>query len=69
MPRAKLPNNRQKDKARNTLGRAVSSGKIAPKACEQCGNPVAEAHHNDYSKPLEVQWLCKDCHMNDGGAG
>ena len=35
----------------------------AGKACEGCGYalPVA-AHHPDYTKPLDVEWLCVDCH-------
>ena len=27
-----------------------------------CGNPVSEAHHRDYEKPLEVVWLCPEHH-------
>ena len=30
--------------------------------CEVCGEK-AEAHHPDYSKPLDVRWLCKRHHM------
>jgi hypothetical protein len=30
--------------------------------CEVCGNQKAEAHHDDYSKLLEVRWLCDEHH-------
>lgn len=38
-------------------------GKLAPKPCERCGDLFAEKHHDDYSKPLEVHWLCRPCHL------
>jgi hypothetical protein len=30
--------------------------------CSICGAERAEAHHPDYSKPLDVIWLCKTHH-------
>lgn len=46
---------------------AVASGRITkPTVCSGCGCPGSEhrieAHHYDYSKPLEVIWLCTSCH-------
>jgi hypothetical protein len=31
-------------------------------ACETCGSPKAQAHHDDYERPLNVRWLCTVCH-------
>ncbi len=39
------------------------TGKFAKLACEYCGNFLSEIHHPDYSKPLEVWWLCKKHHL------
>lgn len=41
---------------------------IKPTTCSGCGCPDIEhrieAHHYDYSKPLDVIWLCTPCHEN-----
>lgn len=44
------------------INKAISLGKIAKQPCEVCGDKSAQAHHDDYNKPLEVRWLCKKCH-------
>lgn len=52
----------EKARARQMVRDAVKSGKLFRKPCEVCGNPKSEAHHDDYSKPLEVRWLCRRDH-------
>ena len=42
----------------------IRYGRLArPDRCEECGNggPLV-AHHLDYSKPINVEWLCNLCH-------
>lgn len=48
--------------ARRKLRNAVRRGQIERGACERCGNAKSQAHHLDYSKPLEVRWLCSAHH-------
>ena len=43
---------------------ALRSGKLVrPSLCEVCGAADRlDAHHEDYSKPLTVVWVCRKCH-------
>lgn len=43
--------------------RARAKGALTPKPCAKCGDvgPV-DMHHDDYSRPLDVTWLCRGCH-------
>ena len=51
----------EKVKARKVAWFAIRDGRLKREACEVCGEE-AEAHHEDYSKPLEVRWLCMQHH-------
>lgn len=45
------------------VARALSTGLIVKRPCEICDCKSVEAHHNDYSKPMEITWLCKLHHL------
>lgn len=49
------------------LRKAVMNGTvIKPDRCDKCNRQFEKrkisGHHDDYSKPFNVKWLCPDCH-------
>ena len=50
--------NRAKYLAHNKVNNAARDGKLTKQPCEICGETKVAGHHDDYSKPLEVRWLC-----------
>ena len=45
---------------------ALKVGKIVKSiTCDECGSFERMCgHHDDYNKPLEVRWLCQQCHTD-----
>lgn len=55
--------NPEKWRARSMVNNALLKGKLEKEPCRECGTSErVEAHHADYSKPLDVVWLCFVCH-------
>ncbi len=66
-------------RAQHMVEKAVAKGLLVPRPCEVCkespvakdGRNLVHAHHDDYSKPLDVRWLCQkhhhEHHKNMGG--
>lgn len=49
-------------RAHTILDWEIRCGRVVPQPCEVCGEPKTHGHHDDYSKPLEVRWLCSHHH-------
>jgi 5-methylcytosine-specific restriction endonuclease McrA len=64
-----IKRNPEKRKAQIMLNNAIRDGKIEKsKCCQVCGREGRiEGHHVDYSKPLEVTWLCRQHHFDAHG--
>lgn len=53
--------NKSRRAAHNAVAKALLAGKIVPWPCcamPECSDTKVEAHHPDYSAPLDVVWLC-----------
>lgn len=55
---------RTQAKTHEAVRKALRRGDLVkPTKCSRCGLPKRlHAHHDDYSKPLDVMWLCQICH-------
>jgi predicted DNA-binding protein YlxM (UPF0122 family) len=58
------------ERCHDIVEKAILYGRLERKPCQECGangtfadgRSEVQAHHDDYSKPLEVRWLCQKCH-------
>jgi len=55
---------RKKANARSYANVYLNRGKIDRKPCEKCGSPESQMHHEDYNRPTDVTWLCRECHLD-----
>lgn len=53
---------RAKDAARAYASQYLRRGKLQRQPCG-CGCVEVEMHHDDYTQPLAVRWLCRVCHV------
>ena len=51
--------NKEKVKAHRKVQYALYKGNLLRKPCEICNKKKTEAHHDDYTKPFKVRWLCR----------
>lgn len=58
--------NPEKHRAQNAVNNAVRDGRLSkPDRCSLCGSQTkVNGHHPDYSKPLDVVWVCTQCHYD-----
>ena len=50
-------------KAHYAVAYAIRMGRLKRLPCEVCGDSKSHGHHRDYSKPLDVIFLCARCHF------
>ena len=63
---------KKQKKAHRAVENAVRNGTLhKPDCCSACGERKSSrelhGHHHDYDKPLDVEWICRTCHLLDHG--
>lgn len=53
--------------AHSAVANALRDGRLEKLPCWVCGETMVEAHHPDYSSPLDVIWLCIPHHRQTHG--
>ena len=64
--RRRRARNPEKHRAYQLIRREIKTGRLIRQPCEVCGESNAQAHHANYSRPLDVQWLCFYHHRTIG---
>jgi hypothetical protein len=57
--------NPAKRAAQHAVNNAVRDGRLQKLPCEVCGDTKSHGHHPDYTKHLEVIWLCAKHHSEE----
>lgn len=55
----------ERARAHSRVAYALKTGRLVRKPCEVCGAVKVHAHHDDYSRPLDVRWLCPLHHAKE----
>ncbi len=61
---AKDPLIRERKKVRRKTNDLIKKGKLRKKSCVVCGKKTVLPHHEDYSNPFKVIWLCEEDHKD-----
>lgn len=54
--------NKLKVLAHRKVTRAIARRELVPEPCINCDSYPGQAHHWDYTKPLDIIWYCNRCH-------
>ena len=57
------PDDKMKSCCRSQANAAQRRGKLLPENCQMCGADRAQKHHPDFTRPLDVVWLCRACSL------
>lgn len=63
VPHDRSPDEDIKRATRQAVNAAIGKGELERGSCEVCGSTDrVQGHHDDYSRPLDVRWLCSGHH-------